>query len=168
MPLTLEQATPLAALVHQLRPEWDERGILKALEKCAGRNLFDVAAAAIRAAADRGAKTPGVIPSDGPHWRERVSDQLSPRNPMPHEECPHHVGQFRLACSGCHADKLAGERSTAPSPLRVLNTTVAVAQAREALYAAKADLCAHGVHPRLCKDRSHDEPAPEQETEEPA
>lgn len=157
MPLTLDQATPLAALIHKLRPEWDERGILSALEKCAGRNPFDVAAAAIRAAADRGAKTPGVIPADGPHWREKVSDQLSPRNPMPHEQCPKHIGQYRQSCSGCRADKLAGDSSTF-NPRRTEPDATVVQLARANLAQAKANLCGHGVHPRLCKEAHPTEP----------
>ena len=157
MPLTLDQATPLAALLHKLRPEWDERGILKALEKCAGRNAFDVAMAALRATADMGAKTPGVIPSDGPHWRERLSENRSPRNPLPHEECSDHPGQYRLSCSGCRSEKLA---PVVPLQGQRIDRDAALALARANLAQSKAQLCSHGVRPRLCKEAHDEDPTP--------
>lgn len=135
MPLTLDQARPLAATVHALRPDWDTAGILSALQRCAGRNEFDVAVAAIKAAADPGAKTPGVIPSDGPHWRERVSAERTPRNPMPHEECRAHLGQFRGSCSGCRADALAHDIDTQPH--QPMTRDQALAHARETVAAAR-------------------------------
>lgn len=108
MPLTKATAEHLAALMHDLRPEWDAHGNLRALEAVAGRNEFDVAAAAIRACADRTAETPGVLKSpNSPCWRERISENRTPRNPMPHEECGKHPGQFRLSCSGCFSEKHA-------------------------------------------------------------
>jgi hypothetical protein len=97
MPLTEQQARPLAALIHQLRPEWDEGGILKQLQKCAHLNPFDVSMAAVRAATDLGAKTPGVIPSDGPHWHERLSEQRVPRNP-PFDQCCATCSRTREMC----------------------------------------------------------------------
>lgn len=157
MPLTLDQGQALATLVHRLRPEWDERGVLSALEKCAGRNELDVAMAAIRATADLGAKTPGVIPSDGPHWRERLSETRSPRNPLPHEECGAHPGQFRLSCSGCRSEKL-----TPVERAEVLHMSAeeALTLARTNLAQARAGLCSHGVTKRHCHEK-HDEPTEE-------
>ena len=159
MPLTLQQARPLAALVHQLRPEWDERGVLTALERCAGRNPLDVAMAAIRAAADLGAHTPGVIPTDGPHWRERLSETRSPRNPLPHEECDSHPGQFRLSCSGCSANRKAkreADREAAHHQARVARSE-SLEAARRSIRQAVSGFCSHGVDPRRCAERHQTE-----------
>jgi len=150
MPLTKAQADHLAALMHELRPEWDAHGCLKALEKVAGRNPFDIAMAALRAAADLGAKTPGVIPSDGPHWREKLSEQRAPRNPLPHEECGRHPGQYRLSCSGCASEKLAPVVELHPR-----QDSQETLDWRAALAAAKAGLCGHGVRPDHCHE-THD------------
>ena len=70
MTISREQAQALTRLVHALRPAWNEEGIYAALGKLKARDPYDVALAAIRAAADKNAKTPGVIPTDGPHWNE--------------------------------------------------------------------------------------------------
>lgn len=107
--LTKDQAEALAQLAHLLRADlsnrtgcssWDVAGILKQLREVARFPAEDVALAVIRAAVDQGAATPGVIPSpEGPHWKERLSERRAVRNPMPHEECPEHPGQYRLSCS---------------------------------------------------------------------
>jgi hypothetical protein len=152
MPLTRQQAQSLAAVIHKLRPEWDERGVIRALEKCAGLNPFEVSMAAIRAANDPGAKTPGVIPTDGPHWHERVTADRSPRNPMPHEECGSHRGQFRLSCSGCASDRLAGTETHA-NPRRTSVDTEALTAARAALAETRATLCGHGIPHNVCKEK---------------
>lgn len=69
MQMTKSQGVLLAKLVEQIRPDWDFPGIMAALGKAAGKGSFpDVAIAAITAAADPGARTPGVIPTDGHHW----------------------------------------------------------------------------------------------------
>lgn len=68
MQMTKSQAILVAKLVEQLRPEWNFHGTMAALAKAIdGHDAFDVAIAAITAAADPDAKTPGVIPTDG-HW----------------------------------------------------------------------------------------------------
>ena len=61
--LTYEMAVPLAELVHRIRPQWDVPGILAALEKAAAKGgISDVVLAAVDAALDPEASTPGVIP----------------------------------------------------------------------------------------------------------
>src|SRR4051812_36829787 len=70
MTISREQAQALTRLVHLLRPAWNEEGIYAAVTRVKDRDAYDVALAAIRAAADKGANTPGVIPSPGPHWNE--------------------------------------------------------------------------------------------------
>lgn len=107
--LTREMAEHLAALAHLLRADlsnrtgcrtWDEPGIFKQLGEVARFSAIDTCLAVLRASVDQKADTPGVIPKlDGPHWIERLSQQSAPRNPLPHEECPDHIGQYRLSCS---------------------------------------------------------------------
>lgn len=79
MSLSREQAQALTRLVHLLRPAWNEEGIYAALAKVKERDAYDVALAALRAAADGNAKTPGVIPSPGPHWNE--AEPVEPKRP---------------------------------------------------------------------------------------
>lgn len=76
----------LAHLVHHIRPDWDEHGILAKLTQAttAGRRTPDLALAAIRAAAEPSNRTPAVIPFDGPHWAERVTPVDPHPRPYPH------------------------------------------------------------------------------------
>jgi hypothetical protein len=81
--LTYETATLIAEFIHAaVRPDWDVKGIVKALgdareKACAGT----VAVAAIVAAQNPGNRTPGVIPLTGPHWA--VSGTTKPRHVVP-------------------------------------------------------------------------------------
>ena len=70
MPLSREQAQALTRTVHLLRPAWSEEGIYAALVKCRDLDPYETALAAIRAANDKNAKTPGIIPTRGSHWNE--------------------------------------------------------------------------------------------------
>lgn len=116
MPVTKDQAYAIARVVNALRPEWDEPGIRAALRPVAGRNAFDVAMAAIRAAADSGANNPGVIPTEGPHWFEKPS-AATPKDmayaTVPFEEACVTCGRSEYWCSTAErpADK-DGERDT--------------------------------------------------------
>lgn len=159
MPLTKPMADSLARLAHLLRADlstrtgcsgWDEVGILKQLRAVASRPAEDVCLAVIRAAVDQGASTPGVIPSDGPHWHERISAVRAPRNPMPHEECRSHPGQFRGSCSGCRSDALAPVHEIRP------DFHATAADARAQLRLATSGFCSHGVNPAMCQEK-HDE-----------
>jgi hypothetical protein len=80
MTLSREQAQALTRLVHLLRPAWNEEGIYAAVARVKERDAYDVALAAIRAAADKNANTPGVIPSPGPHWNEAAP--VEPKVPV--------------------------------------------------------------------------------------
>lgn len=70
MTLSREQAQSLTRLLHLLRPAWSEAGIYAALTKVTHLDAFEVTLAAIRAAADPKAQTPGIIPTKGSHWNE--------------------------------------------------------------------------------------------------
>lgn len=60
----------LAFLVHEIRDEWDERGIVVALRKVSDRPLPDVTAAALHCAVKRtDQRSPMCITFDGEHWR---------------------------------------------------------------------------------------------------
>ena len=97
MSLSKPQAQALAHLIHQLRPEWDEPGIMAQLAKVVSVNPFDTAMACIRAAANEAAKSPGVISvTTGEHWREKVSKSDAPYPPRREEAC--------LDC-GAHLDQ---------------------------------------------------------------
>lgn len=170
MPLTKPMAEHLAALAHLLRDDlatrtgcqrWNEHGILANLRDVAGLPAEDVCLAVIRAAVDQGAKTPGVISSaKGPHWRERVSDFRAPRNPMPHEECRVHPGQFERSCSGC-----ASERLAPVVEIRGEGHRVGPADVRARLHLATASVCSHGVKPDHCLQK-HDDDHPTDDPEE--
>lgn len=67
--LTRSQADALAALVHELRPDWGIPGILKALADARDRGTpSEISIAAIHAASDLTNRTPAVIPLPGAHW----------------------------------------------------------------------------------------------------
>lgn len=68
-----QELRAIAFLAARCRPagckQWDETGIYANLKKVADRSLGSITIAAIQAAEDRNAATPGVIPTPGPHWR---------------------------------------------------------------------------------------------------
>lgn len=60
----------LAFLVAEMRPGWDQAGVLVTLHKCASAPLEQLAAAAIYCARFRtDQRTPAVIALDGDHWQ---------------------------------------------------------------------------------------------------
>lgn len=73
MPATDQQLRAIAFLAVTCRPHgartWDEAGVFANLTKVRDRSLGSITIAAIQAAEDRNAETPGVIPTPGPHWR---------------------------------------------------------------------------------------------------
>lgn len=150
MPLTEKQAWAIAHLVHELRPDWNADGVVKQLKNLIHRRPTDVALACIRAAADLGAKTPGVIPTPGPHWSEGVTYEAS-RGPKPHEECRKHPGQWDVNCHSCRADHLAGDTTTT-AELRRPDRAAQLAEARRTLAEARTALCPCGVDPLRCVD----------------
>lgn len=97
MPVTREQAQMLTALAIACRPyrapTWDEAGVMAAIAKVHDRALPEVALAVIRAAADREAKTPGVIPTEGSHWQEQLKPPLFRPQPYAADRFCHICGQ---------------------------------------------------------------------------
>lgn len=86
MPVNQQQQRAIAFLAAAARPygapAWDESGILANVAKVADRNLASVVIAVMRAAEDRNATTPGVIPTNGPHWRDPGSAPPPPFEPF--------------------------------------------------------------------------------------
>jgi hypothetical protein len=67
--MTKPQAILVAKFVGEIRTDWEFHGVMAALAKASDKgSAATVAIAAISAAADPDAKTPGVIPTDGSHW----------------------------------------------------------------------------------------------------
>jgi hypothetical protein len=83
MPVTDQQARAIAFLACAVRPhgasKWDEAGVLANVLKVRDRSLSSVVIATMQAAEDRGAQSPGVLPTAGPHWRNPES---APRPPL--------------------------------------------------------------------------------------
>lgn len=92
MPVTKDQAQMLAALAVASRPyrapTWDEAGVVSAIAEIRNMSLPEVILRVIRAAADRDAKTPGVIPKNGPHAQEQLKPpKWEPDSHDAHERC---------------------------------------------------------------------------------
>lgn len=69
MTITESQARALAALLHELRPEWVAASILTLLWEHRDEHPFpDLCTAAVTVANDPTKRTPGIIFMDGPHW----------------------------------------------------------------------------------------------------
>ncbi|HEX8489335.1 MAG TPA: hypothetical protein VF642_12375 [Propionibacteriaceae bacterium] len=158
MPLTERQAWAIAHLVHEIRPAWDAAGVVKQLANLVHRRPSDVALACIRAAADPGAKTPGVIPTPGPHWAEGLVYEPS-RPPRGPEECSLHIGQWAENCHSCRADALAGDR-TLLADRRRPDRTDQLAELRRIHAETKAIACRHGIDRARASCHECDRPTP--------
>lgn len=145
--ISREQAQSLAHLVHLLRPAWSEAGIFAALSRCPDRDPITTALAALRAAADPRAQTPGIIPTAGSHWNE-----TAPAEPKP----PHLSREERraLTCAMCGAFDGCKPACDGFLPLdhATRDRTHGVALARAELTTSRAHLCSHGVLPRDCRE----------------
>jgi len=158
--LSREQAQALTHLTHLLRPAWNEEGIYAALGRVKDRDAFEVALATLRAAADTKVKTPGAIPSAGPHWNEappKEIERVAPRPPKKHE-----------ACADCGRTEGAHNQWSGhdfrPLALAARGRSNAAEIARARLREATAALCTHGLKPELCADHDPRRQPAEQET----
>lgn len=80
--LTQPEAGALAALLHEMRSDWDVPGVRTALWNAKGlAPAPDLMCAAVRAAADGNVRTPAVIAQPGRHWRHET--QVQPTFPRP-------------------------------------------------------------------------------------
>ena len=121
MTLTATQGRALVQLIAALRRDWQPAGIEAAIRKATadGATGPDVCVAAVRAAVDRDARTPGVIPAPGPHWQAlRSGTRQAPI------ECPEHPGQPSGRCRPC-----ADQRAT-PDQIRAARAMAAELMSR--------------------------------------
>ena len=137
--LSREQAQALTRVVHLLRPAWNEEGIYAALGQVKERAPFEVALAAIRAAKDDKAKTPGVIPTNGPHWNEEAPKV--PTVPKMSRD------EWRArTCETCgHLDCPGRDHPFIPLTQASAGRALSPNLARQELAAAKATTCRHGI-----------------------
>lgn len=106
MTVTRDQAQMLASLAVDCRPyrapTWDHAGVMAAIAEIRHMSLPEVILRVIRAAADRDAVTPGVIPKNGPHANEVIkAPKWEPEILPPAERCgicshPIHADRCRL------------------------------------------------------------------------
>ena len=98
----LNQSTgkALVQLIAAMRRDWQPAGIEAAVRKAAeDATANDVCVAAVRAAANPEAQTPGLIYSPGPHW---ASTPTGKRHvPIP---CPYHEDQLAARCHTCREE----------------------------------------------------------------
>lgn len=120
----------LAFLVHEIRDEWDERGIVVALRKVSDRPLPDVVAAALHCAVKRtDQRAPACIALDGEHWRalDRLTGDAAttPTSVQPPARltCPMHAEPE--PCRAC------------PPPVTPEVAQLRLAEARAAIRAAR-------------------------------
>ena len=97
MPLSQSQGQALTALLHTIRRDWGLPGITAALKKASLLgSAAEVAVAACRCAADPDMRTPGLIPTPGPHWQGLAAgSRLAP------VMCVTHPEQKAGSCPAC-------------------------------------------------------------------
>lgn len=106
-PITREQATRLAAVLHDMRPRWSIDSIVTLI----GKNLDTIPGfthltqAAVTIAADPTKDTPAIIFLPGNHWPEPHHPAL----PQP-DPCQDHPEQAAHNCRCCWADVKTGHR----------------------------------------------------------
>lgn len=110
MPATDQQLRAIAFLAKDCRPHgarvWDEGGIYDNLAKIRDRSLGSIIIAAVQAAEDRNALTPGVIPTAGPHWRTPEAAVTTTADKVPPADhcatCGHTETACRIRWAGDH------------------------------------------------------------------
>lgn len=126
MPLTDQDIRALTYLAIQCRPphapRWDDAGTYAAIAKVRHLNLADVALATIRAAADPGAQTPGVIANpQAPNWTERSTVRT-------HLLEPYDAGSF---CGTCNQPEHRCRAHVRPDHEFVTATAAGIRAARD-------------------------------------
>lgn len=135
--ITKPQAEALAALVHALRDSWDVAGIMAALAVAQTRgDAFAVAHAALYAAENTSARTPGVINFAGEHWTRGRA--LGADAPIRFERCPEpgHTSFPAHNCSACAAETRGTDSPsilTPPTPEQIELTRRGARTVRAAL-----------------------------------
>ena len=108
---TQQQHRAIAYLAHSIRPDWDEPGILRVLDRVdPAVDLAALTHAALTAAARRHDQTsPAIIAMTGDHWTPCIADRpsiaqrtwrpghVSDREPLTAAEIAHYAAQARAA-----------------------------------------------------------------------
>jgi hypothetical protein len=135
----------LVALVHSLRPSWDEPGIRAAIRASLVLQpmptLADLAYALVRIAIDPTITNPGVLSLPGPHWQTTTRQHTAPQPPKRCAKC----SRFHGPDGPC-----TGHWTEADQQASIVAAQHAIATARAALGATRANLCPHGVGWRDC------------------
>ena len=134
MSIDEQQMRAIAFLAARCRPTgskpWDEAGIVANLRKVAHLDAAEVVIATIRAAANRQAESPGVIPHlGGEHWREKVTEKGRAVPPKRDEQC-RRCGSFKGNCA-CQQESRAWDADENRGD--AMSKDDALALAREAL-----------------------------------
>jgi hypothetical protein len=136
----------LAAMAHALRADWPLRSLVTFIERdLAARAFRDIAVALAYVACEPNSATPKRLLEAGPWWRaaSAPSDQTW-RPPRKDECCPVHLGSWAGNCSGCAADRAAGDETTPGDPRRP-DRTERIAELRRIQGETRAHLCRHGL-----------------------
>ena len=129
----------IAAAVNALRPDWPRASLVTFIAaQLSARSRRDVAVALTWVACDSASVKPARVLEAGPWWVAVASTASATyRPPRNDETCPSH-GDYAGTCSGCAADRIAGD----VTPKRTERTTRAseyAEQIREQLWANRAD-----------------------------
>jgi len=115
--MTRAQGVAIATAVQQVRPEWDHPGILAALHAAQGMGSpAEVAAAAFRLAGDLKARTPGLLPKPGSHWRAPAEG--GPTVSVIATRCGEHPAHLARACPDCAAEVAGVDHAAHAADLR--------------------------------------------------
>src|ERR1035437_9848783 len=97
--LTRDQGEALSAVIHELRPDWNEAGIKAALIKASDLGTFaELCVAACRCAANPEARTPAFIAEHtAPHWQATAATTNRPAPRM----CVDHPTERSSGCRIC-------------------------------------------------------------------
>lgn len=115
--MTKIQAEKIAAAVNTIRPDWDITGITAALGKARNEGeAWQVAIAAIAAAANTNNRTPAVLALPGEHWRPARLTTTPTQGLGRRPRCTVYGHESYPAdnCAGCRIERLT--TPTAPEP----------------------------------------------------
>ena len=99
MRITRVEAQALAAFVTRIRDDWDQPGIVAAIEKAAPLGApAAIGAALCRLAENRDLRTPAMLAEPGTHWAGTTVAKLAP--PV---MCVDHPDQPARECRECRA-----------------------------------------------------------------
>lgn len=68
--ITKQTAQHLAEVIHEIRGDWDQHGIVAAIAPVRNLSLADVVVAAVLAATTPSNRSPAIIAMAGEHWRD--------------------------------------------------------------------------------------------------